>query len=784
MSRRSNGPLQTWAAIQRQQQEAERRQRAHEREVAQGLRRQEAAYRRHRAAEAQRRTEQLEARTEALRGLLAAGCRAPAFRAGAAQRLPEQVEPFDPGHLAHPVPMPQLAQFQAQTGWSLTAGQRQRAEREAHARYTQAWQAAHAAEAERQRQLEALRRQYDRWAEQRIAEIRRHNEVLAGRGGALRAGDPDAVVDHFSEALDAAPGWPQELPRQHEASYDPAARRLVVDWELPGFDVVPEAKAVRYVPSTDQDKETARPVTQRRELYRDVLAQCVLLVVHRAFAADESGVLDSVVVNGFLDGHDPATGRPSRIHLATVRADRSAMAGLHLEQVSAVDCLVDELRGQLSARPDQQTAVRPVQQAPEAGRGTGPAAGPAAGAVRGTGTPGAAGGGNGGPEPDLFVMDPIEFEDLVAELFRAMGMEAVTTQRSGDGGVDVEAVDPTPIRGGRIVVQVKRYRNTVPPTAVRDLFGTVQDRGANKGVLVTTSSFGPSSHRFAEGKPLELVSGPDLVELLHRHGLRGRLGGGPAGAPPAPAAPPSPAGSPAGSSAGSSARSSSTADAWAPTLAALPLPQVPPAPPAMPSAPPAAPAFPSVSTAPTVAAMPAVAAAGPAVAPQAAGRIPADAFNVLGLNWTGGVPLDVCALVCRGGEVLSEEHLVFFNNPGTPDGSVRARQQAAPDRAALEVAFDHLPDRADRLVLVAAVDPEEAPAGDLAGFSGAFVRLLGPAGEELDRLEVGDGRPGETALTLGSFRRRANGDWDFVAGGRGYRGGLAELLGDYGVEVA
>ena len=46
-------------------------------------------------------------------------------------------------------------------------------------------------------------------------------------------------------------------------------------------------------------------------------------------------------------------------------------------------------------------------------------------------------------------------------------MEAVTTQRSGDGGVDVDAVDPTPIRGGTIVVQVKRYRHTVQPTAVR-----------------------------------------------------------------------------------------------------------------------------------------------------------------------------------------------------------------------------------------------------------------------------------------------------------------------------
>lgn len=154
------------------------------------------------------------------------------------------------------------------------------------------------------------------------------------------------------------------------------------------------------------------------------------------------------------------------------------------------------------------------------------------------------------------------------------------------------------------------------------------------------------------------------------------------------------------------------------------------------------------------------------------------------MSWSGSVALDVCALVCEGGRVLSEEHFVFFNNPRTPDGSVRSRAHSAPDKAALEVSFDALPERADRLVLVAAIDPEVDPRADLAGFTDAHIRLLSAGGEELGRLDVSDGRAGETALVLGSFRRRSNGDWDFVIGGQGYRGGLEDLLGAYGVEVA
>ncbi|MEU4877747.1 restriction endonuclease [Streptomyces sp. NPDC021608] len=684
MSRRSTRSVGVWAEMQRQHQrrlEAEARQRRQEAQQARAYQRRAAqSHREYRQAEAQRRTEELDAQVASLQGLLDVGCQAQPFRAASLMRA-EDVQPFSPGPLAYPAPMPSPEQYQAQGGW--TANRRAQAQAEARARFERDWQAAQAAETQRQQQLAVAQREYEQWAHAQLADVRRHNAAIREVIDGVRHGDPDSVVEYFTAALYSSGTWPEEFPRQVSAAYDPAARQLVLDWELPGFDVVPETKSVRYVSSLDQDKETPRPVSQRRALYREVLAQSALLVLHELFASDELGALESVTMNGFVDEHDPTTGRRGHIFLATVMASRSSFRELHLTQVDAVSCLTDGLRGQLSARPDQRAPVRPSRRPHDVGHRV-----VAHGSTE---------------EPDLYDMDPIAFENLVAELFQAMGMQAVTTQRSNDGGVDVDATDPTPIRGGKIVVQVKRYRNTVPPTAVRDLYGTVQDAGANKGVLVTTSGFGPGSHTFANGKPLELISGTELVDLLHRHGLRGRLGeaGRPVTAPPTPV--------------------------------------------------------------------------GPA-------QLPPD-YNILGMSWTGEVALDVCALVCRGSRVLSDDHFVFFNNPGTPDGSVRALPASAPDKAAICVAFDGLPDTADRFVLVAAVDPEVNPDADLSGFTDARIRLLDPGMTELGRLEVSDGRPHETALVLGSFRRRSNGDWDFVLGGKGYTGGLEELVQDYGVDV-
>lgn len=697
MSRRSSGLIGAWAeaqrlaqreregqqqAIVRQRRDAERQQQTYERDVARMRRDQKAAYRRNRDADALRRTAELDQRVAVLSGFLSEGCRTSGFRVESLRRA-EEIEPFDPGTLGQPVRMPDPRSYQTHGGW--TAVGRAQAEHEARARFEQDWYAAQASEAQRQQQLSVYRRQYDEWAAGRLREIREYNSGIAGMVEALREGEPDTVVEFFSAVLYASTTWPDGFPRQVSAAYDRMACQLVLDWDLPGYDVVPEAKGIKYLPGTDQEKEVTRPVAQRRALYREVVAQSVLLAVRELFVADSFGALRAVVLNGFLDDVDPATGLAGRVCLATVRVERHVFDGLNLELVSASDCLTGPLRGQLSAKPDQRVTVRPGVLPEQVGSD-----------VVSQGD---------GEEPDLLAMDPIEFEGLVAELFRARGLQAVTTRRSNDGGVDVEALDPDPISGGSIIVQVKRYRNTVPPSAVRDLYGTVHGAGANKGVLVTTSRFGPGSYTFANGKPLTLVPGTELVDLLHRHGLQGRLGDG----VPVP-------------------RSAESVD----------------------------------------------------VCPE---DEPSEDFNVLGMVWSGSVALDVCALVCEGSRVLGDEYFVFFNNPATPDGSVRMVPALSGDKAAVRVGFDALPTRANRLVLVAAIDPEANPDADLEGFADAGITLRDDSGAELDRLEVSDGRVGETALVLGSFRRRAGGDWDFVLGGKGYSGGLEELVGDFGIDV-
>ena len=131
------------------------------------------------------------------------------------------------------------------------------------------------------------------------------------------------------------------------------------------------------------------------------------------------------------------------------------------------------------------------------------------------------------PEANLAAMPWEDFEQLVRQLFEwefgRNGVEVKVTRASRDRGVDAIMFDPDPLRGGKYVLQAKRYTRTVDVAAVRDLYGTVVNEGANRGILVTTATYGPDAYDFAKNKPISLVDGPNLIAMLARHGCAFRI---------------------------------------------------------------------------------------------------------------------------------------------------------------------------------------------------------------------------------------------------------------------
>lgn len=120
------------------------------------------------------------------------------------------------------------------------------------------------------------------------------------------------------------------------------------------------------------------------------------------------------------------------------------------------------------------------------------------------------------------------FEKLIVKLLLAMGYGGTSEDagralgRSGDDGID-GVIDQDPLGVDQIYLQAKRYAsgNTVAPSAIRDFFGALSLRKAQKGIFVTTSSFSKSANRTAIdlGSRIVLIDGHQLAHLMIRYNI-------------------------------------------------------------------------------------------------------------------------------------------------------------------------------------------------------------------------------------------------------------------------
>lgn len=106
-----------------------------------------------------------------------------------------------------------------------------------------------------------------------------------------------------------------------------------------------------------------------------------------------------------------------------------------------------------------------------------------------------------------------QFELLVAEAFRRQGYAVQETGLGGaDGGVDLLLRK----EGELTLVQCKRWKSQrVDVKVVREMFGLLAHRQASAVKIVAVGAYTPDAQRFAEGKPIELVTGAALLELVH-----------------------------------------------------------------------------------------------------------------------------------------------------------------------------------------------------------------------------------------------------------------------------
>ena len=324
------------------------------------------------------------------------------------------------------------------------------------------------------------------------------------------AKDENAIIEYCDMVL-ARSQYPDYFPQQYDLDYISSNQTLIIEYILPHISILPTLKEVTYNKSQDDFKETHISDNQLNQIYDKLIYDITLRTIHEIFESDTVLAIHAVVFNGNVEFINPANGRLASSCIVSIHATREEFSKINLQLVDSKTCF-KALKGIGSSQLHSIAPVVPIMKMDKSDKRFIDSYEVQDRLTEST---------------NIAMMDWKDFEQLVRELFEkefsGVGGDVKVTQSSRDGGVDAVIFDPDPIRWGKIVVQAKRYSNPVGVSAVRDLYGTVMNEGANKGILITTSDYGPDAYTFAKDKPLTLLNGGHLLHLISKHGKSARI---------------------------------------------------------------------------------------------------------------------------------------------------------------------------------------------------------------------------------------------------------------------
>ena len=300
---------------------------------------------------------------------------------------------------------------------------------------------------------------------------------------------------------------PNTIPRVSRSYYDSDSKILIHDHQFPDLSSLEWFKTVRLKSGLTTKSANQK---EKKEISNKFWPALSLRLICQILLVDHDDLIDAIVINGWANYVDKATGQDKRAYCVSLFATKDQIKEINL---SSVDPLIafNRLKG-ITAQSLEVTPICPIMSFDKNDSRFVDAREVLSQMTTGE---------------NLASMDWEDFEHLCRELFEQVfansGAEVKVTQASRDQGVDAIIFDPDPVRGGKLVIQAKRYTNIVDVSAVRDLYGAVINEGAMKGILVTTSYFGPEAYAFVKDKPLTLLNGQELLGLLEAHGYKFKI---------------------------------------------------------------------------------------------------------------------------------------------------------------------------------------------------------------------------------------------------------------------
>lgn len=305
------------------------------------------------------------------------------------------------------------------------------------------------------------------------------------------------IITSYKEKILSQIDYPFDFRKCINTGYCKESKKLVVDYLLPNKEIIPLVKRYEYKKTKDEIKTIPMNDKERNNIYNDVIFSIAINSIGNIFKHDINSNIDTVVFNGYIKDVDLSTGKDISPYIISAMVDKTVFNDIDISRIDKLKCLKKTMQGRIDINSNScLKEIIPIAKCDYLNKSV-----------------------INNESINLLEVDPFVLENLVATLFRNMGYEVIETNKSHDGGIDCELYSNDPIMGGKVIGQVKRYKNNIDIPKLREFESVLRNSDAMKGIFISTSDFSSQCEKFASENNILLINGSKLVDYFNKYGI-------------------------------------------------------------------------------------------------------------------------------------------------------------------------------------------------------------------------------------------------------------------------
>ena len=330
--------------------------------------------------------------------------------------------------------------------------------------------------------------------------IKVHNlqveETVKTRKELYKNKDATLISNYKAEILNNIK-YPFEFKKCINTGYCRESKKLVIDYLLPDINIAPNTLKYEYKKVVDSIRPIPINEKEKNNIYNEVVYSIALNTIKNIFDKDIYNNIDTIVFNGYKNDIDLATGQDISPYIISAMVDKDTFNNIDINRIDKYICLKETMQGRINIDSKKVlNSITPICKCDYLNKSV-----------------------LNNSSINLLEVDQFMLEDLVATLFKNMGYDVLQTNKTNDGGIDCILNHYDPIVGGKVIAQVKRYKNNIDIAKIREFESVLRNSDAMKGIFISTSNFSSGCEKFAFENNISLINGDSLVDYFNQYGI-------------------------------------------------------------------------------------------------------------------------------------------------------------------------------------------------------------------------------------------------------------------------